>query len=186
MQTQTESTVLTDPNLQPPPPPPPPVELVRSDSDSSDDDDGLQPWHAVHEDTSTPDELELKEIEASEEHSALDHEYWESNAFLPLEEPEYTARESGRIDWVIDAYNGTREQPNRDIVMKSDVVTVGGHQWQIKFYPKGNDSDYLSVYLDCLSVMDPKKKEPEDAQSSDSSSKEDDASEMEEKLQGDH
>jgi hypothetical protein len=183
MQTQTESTVLTDPNLQPPPPPPPPVELVRSDSDSSDDDDGLQPWHAVHEDTSTPDELELKEIEASEEHSALDHEYWESNAFLPLEEPEYTARESGRIDWVIDAYNGTREQPNRDIVMKSDVVTVGGHQWQIKFYPKGNDSDYLSVYLDCLSVMDPKKKEPEDAQSSDSSSKEDDASEMEEKLQ---
>jgi hypothetical protein len=75
-----------------------------------------------------------------------------------LEQPEYTVGQTGRIDWSIDAYNGTREKPNRDIVMTSDVVTVGGHQWQIKFYPKGNDSDYLSVYLECLSVMDPKKK----------------------------
>jgi hypothetical protein len=155
---------------------------VRSDSDSSDDDDGLQPWHAIHEDTSSPDEIELKEIEASEEHSALNHEYWESNAFLPLEEPEFTAGQSGRIDWAIDAYNGTQEQPNRDVVMKSDIVTVGGHQWQIKFYPKGNDSDYLSVYLECLSVMDPKKK-TDNTQSSDKSSKSDDMLEMEDKLQ---
>jgi hypothetical protein len=81
---------------------------------------------------------------------------------LPLEHPEYTAAETGRIDWSIDAYNGTREKPNRDLVMTSDVVTVGQHQWQIKFYPKGNDSDYLSVYLECLSVMDPNKKIDED------------------------
>ncbi|KAF1915500.1 Deoxyhypusine synthase-domain-containing protein, partial [Ampelomyces quisqualis] len=151
----------SDPNAQPPPPPPP-LDPVRSDSDSSDDDDGLQPWHAIQEDTSLPDEAELKEIEARTEHSALDHEYWESNAFLPLGEPEYTAGETGRINWSIDAYNGTREKPNRDIVMTSDVVTVGGHQWQIKLYPKGNDSDYLSVYLECLSVMHPKKKSEEE------------------------
>lgn len=150
-----------DPSLQPPPPPPP-IEAVRSDSDSSDDDDGLQPWHPVQEDTSSPDEDELKVIEASTEHSALDHEYWESRAFLPLEEPEYSVGETGRIDWTIDAYNGTRENPNRELVMTSDVVTVGGHQWQIKFYPRGNDSDYLSVYLECLSVMDPKKKSGKD------------------------
>jgi hypothetical protein len=145
-----------------PPPPPPPIEPTRSDSESSDEDDGLQPWHPIQEDTSSPDEDELKEIEATTEHSALDHDYWESKAFLPLEQPEYTVGETGRIEWSIDAYNGTREKPNRDLVMTSDVVTVGGHQWQIKFYPKGNDSDYLSVYLECLSVMDPKKKTDED------------------------
>ncbi|KAJ4407344.1 hypothetical protein N0V91_003928 [Didymella pomorum] len=149
---------LFDPDLQPPPPPPPPVEPVRSDSESSDEEDGMHPWHPIQEDTSAPDEIELKEIEAGTEHSALDHGYWESRAFLPVEEPEYTEGISGRIDWSIDRYNGTREQPNRDIVMKSDVVAIGGHQWQIKFYPKGNDSDYLSVYLECLSVIDPSSK----------------------------
>jgi hypothetical protein len=124
----------------------------------------------------------LKEIEASTEQSALNHEYWESKAFLPLEAPEYTAGETGRIDWTINAYNGTREQPNRDIVMKSDIVTVGGHQWQIKFYPKGNDSDYLSVYLECLSVMDPKKKS-EDQNSEEASKEENTVKEDDSKAQ---
>lgn len=150
-----------DPGFQPPPPPPP-IEPIRSESDSSDDDDGVQPWHPIQEDASSPDEAELKEIEESPEHSALDHEYWEGKAFLPLEEPEYTAGASGRIHWNIDAYNGTREKPNREIVMKSEAVTIGGHQWQIKFYPKGNDSDYLSVYLECLSVMNKNTKENEE------------------------
>lgn len=165
-QTQTETPPqivpppLFDPDIQPPPPPPP-VEPARSDSDSSDDEDGMHPWHPIQEDTSSPDEVELKEIEASTEHSALDHEYWESRAFLPVEESEYTVGVSGRIEWAIEAYNGTREKPNREIVMKSDPVTIGGHQWQIKFYPKGNDSDYLSVYLECLSVMDSPSKKKE-------------------------
>ena len=154
---------LFDPDLQPPPPPPPPppVDPVRSDSESSDDEDGMHPWQPIQEDTSSPDEIELKEIEASTEHNALDHEYWESLTFLPVEEPEYTVGVSGRIDWTIGVYNGTREHPNRDIVMKSNPVTIGGHQWQIKFYPKGNDSDYLSVYLECLSVVDPSSKKKE-------------------------
>ncbi|KAF2854460.1 hypothetical protein T440DRAFT_276189 [Plenodomus tracheiphilus IPT5] len=160
--------VPVDPTAQPPPPPPP-IEPVPSDSESSDDDDGLPSWHPIQEDTSSPDEDELKELEESTEHSALDHEYWESKAFLPLEEPEYTAGETGRIDWTIDAYNGTREKPNRDLVMKSDIVTIGGHQWQIKFYPKGNDSDYLSVYLECLSVMKPKDEKDEDKKDEESS-----------------
>ena len=147
--------IPVDLNVQPPPPPPP-AEPIRSDSDSSDDDDGLPPWHPLQEDDSSPDEDELKEIEDRDEHSALDHEYWEKEAFKPLEDPEYTAGETGRIHWSIEAYNGTREKPNNEIVMKSDIVTVGGHEWQIKFYPKGNDSEYLSVYLECLSVMAPK------------------------------
>jgi hypothetical protein len=149
-------------NVQPPPPPPP-AEPVRSDTDSSDEDEGLPPWHPLQEDMSSPDEDELRYIEERGEHSALDHEYWEKEAFKPLEDPEYTAGESGRIHWTIDHYNGTQEKPNHEILMKSDIVTIGGHQWQIKFYPKGNDSEYLSVYLECLSVMDPKDKEEEEA-----------------------
>ena len=146
-----------------PPPPPPPVENVPTDSDSSDDDGG-QPWHPIAEDTSTPDEEELKEIEAGTEYSALDHEHWEKKAFTPLDDPEYTPGESGRIEWVIENYNGTREKPNRDMVMRSNTVIVGGHEWRIKFYPKGNDSDYLSVYVECLSVEEKKAKgkEPEE------------------------
>ncbi|KAF1947056.1 hypothetical protein EJ02DRAFT_450032 [Clathrospora elynae] len=144
---------LADPNAQPPPPPPQ-VEPVRSDSDSDSEDEGAQPWHPLPEDTSSPDEDELREIEEMTEHSALEHEYWESKTFLPLEEPEYTAGPTGRIDWAIEDWNGTREKPNHETLRKSDVVTIGGHQWQIKFYPKGNDTDHLSIYLECLSVMD--------------------------------
>jgi hypothetical protein len=157
----TEPPPPADPSLAPPPPPPP-VEPVRSDSDSSDEDDGGQPWHPIHEDTSTPDESELKEIEAGTEVSALDHDYWETKAFPPLDDPEYTAGSSGRIEWTIENYNGTREKPNRDIVMKSQPVNIGGYEWQIKFYPKGNDSDYLSVYVECLSVGGKKEKKDED------------------------
>ena len=36
--------------------------------------------------------------------------------------------------------------------MKSQIVNIGGYDWQIKFYPKGNDSDYLSIYVECLNV----------------------------------
>jgi hypothetical protein len=157
------SPPLGDPNAQPPPPPPP-VEPVRSDSETSDEDDGLPPWHELPEDITSPDEDELKEIEATTENSAIDHEYWESKAFLPLEDPEYSAGETGRIHWTVDAFNGTREKQNHEVLMKSQVVTVGGHQWQIKFYPKGNDSDYLSVYLECLSVMDPKDEKDEESE----------------------
>lgn len=177
-----------DPSSQPPPPPPP-VDIVREDSESSDDDDGLQPWHPTQEDTSTPDEAELKEIEASTEHSALDHEYWENKTFQPLVEPEHMAGEVGRISWIIDAYNGTREKPNREMVMKSDVVTVGGHQWQIKFYPKGNDVDYLSVYLECPSVAkldrhgQPVSRKGDDEEMSEASSRTEDAPEVQAKPQ---
>ena len=150
-----------DPSTQPPPPPPP-VDPPRSDSGSSDDEDDLPPWHPLPEDLSSPDEEEVKEIEERGEHSALDHEYWEGEAFKSLEHPEYIAGETGRIHWAIDAYNGTQEKQNHEVVMKSDIVTIGGHQWQIKFYPKGNDSDYLSVYLECLSVQDAKDSKDEE------------------------
>ncbi|KAF2638924.1 hypothetical protein P280DRAFT_403747 [Massarina eburnea CBS 473.64] len=150
---ETDPPPPTDASIEPPPPPPP-VEPIHDDSESSDDDDGAQPWHPIQEDTSAPDEDELKEIEASPEHSALEHDHWEKAAFSLLEDPEYTAAVSGRIEWLVESYNGTREKPNRDLVMKSKPVSIGGYDWQIKFYPKGNDSEFLSVYVECLSVTE--------------------------------
>lgn len=141
--------------------PPAPTEPPRSDSGSSDDDDSGHPWNPIQEDTSAPDEPELKEIEEAGETSALDHEHWEQKTFLPLDETEYVAGASGRIEWTVNNYNGTKEKPNKELVMKSQIVNIGGYDWQIKFYPKGNDSDYLSIYVECLSVTT--KEEKKDA-----------------------
>ncbi|KAF2474158.1 DS-domain-containing protein [Lindgomyces ingoldianus] len=175
-----ESNTEIAPPVEPPPPadpsiqpPPPPVEPVQSVSDSSDDDDGAQAWQPIQEDTSTPDETEMKEIEATPEFSALDHDHWEKKAFLPLDEPEFTAGMSGRIEWSIEQYNGTKEKPNKDLVMKSQPVNIGGYDWQIKFYPKGNDSDYLSVYVECLSVADKGAKKDRNLTSEDSANQDD-------------
>lgn len=55
--------------------PPAPTEPPRSDSGSSDDDDSGHPWNPIQEDTSAPDERELKEIEEAGETSALDRKF---------------------------------------------------------------------------------------------------------------
>ncbi|EOD51468.1 putative math and uch domain protein [Neofusicoccum parvum UCRNP2] len=79
-------------------------------------------------------------------------EYWQKKTFHDLDDPEYTPGSTGRLDWTIPNYNGTKENPNKELVMKSPVVNVGGYDWQIKFYPRGNDSDFLSIYVECLTV----------------------------------
>lgn len=78
-----------DPHDQPLEPPPPPalappqsapdspraVDAAGEQEETSDDDeDALPPWRELKEDTSVPDEDELREIEAMGEHSALDGE----------------------------------------------------------------------------------------------------------------
>ncbi|KKY18596.1 putative math and uch domain containing protein [Diplodia seriata] len=73
-------------------------------------------------------------------------EYWQRRTFQDLDDPEFTPGPTGRVDWTIPNYNGTRENPNRELLMKSPIVNVGGYDWQIKFYPRGNDSDFLSVW----------------------------------------
>jgi hypothetical protein len=85
-------------------------------------------------------------------------EHWEKKTFTELDDPEYSVGPSGRLEWTVTNYNGTKENPNRELVMKSPIVNIGGYDWQIKFYPKGNDSDYLSIYLECVTVI-PKKEE---------------------------
>ena len=137
------------------PPPPPPEDHEMSDGE---DEHRSSRWRPMPEDTSTPNEIELKEIEAKVEHSAHDHQYWESQTFFKLEDPEHIPKESGRIEWLVDNYNGTKEKPNQEVVMRSPAVRIGGYDWQVKFYPKGNDSEYLSVYVECVGLMsDPEK-----------------------------
>ena len=96
--------------------------------------------------------------------------YWEEITFTDLEDPEYRPGKSGKIEWAIPKYNGTKESPNKELLMKSDIVRIGGHDWQIKFYPRGNDSDYLSVYVECMSIAaeGSKKKDRADAEAKES------------------
>lgn len=122
------------------------------DDSSSDDENMSHSWHEIREDTSAPDERELKEIVAAGEVSALNHNHWESKAFTDLKEPEYKPTASGRIEWLIERFNGTKERPNTEVVMRSEPVRIGGYEWRIKLYPRGNDSEYLSVYVENVTV----------------------------------
>ena len=37
--------------------------------------------------------------------------------------------------------------------MRSPTALIGGYEWQIKFYPRGNDTEYLSIYVECVNMM---------------------------------
>lgn len=79
-------------------------------------------------------------------------EYWENHAFEPLDDPEYLPGETGRINWTVHGVNGTSEKPNKERVMRSPSVLIGGHYWNIKYYPRGNPNEgteQLSIYLEC-------------------------------------
>ncbi|KAF2095200.1 DS-domain-containing protein [Rhizodiscina lignyota] len=134
------------------PSPPPEHNDSNQNRESSDDDDSAPSWHPIHEDTSIPDEREMKEIEEQTEHSAHDHEHWEAKTFTKLEDPEFSPGPTGKIEWLVEHYNGTKENPNHELVMKSPRVNIGGHEWNIKFYPRGNDTEFLSVYVECASM----------------------------------
>ena len=115
-------------------------------------------WHALEEDSAEnkqPCEDELKYIEARDDKSALDETYWHKITFTDVDDPEITVVETGKIDWVIPAYNGTREKPVSADAMRSDVVHIGGYDWQIKFYPQGRRSEYPSAYLENVTMQSP-------------------------------
>lgn len=127
------------------------------------------PWVPIYEDNSPPGEDELKRLETAGEVSAFDHEHWQKKAFKDLGDPgesmshhipslvtmtelimvEYNPIASGRIEWVISTYNGTQEKPNKELLMRSEPVMIGGHPWRIKLYPKGNGTSYLGAYIEC-------------------------------------
>ncbi|KAK4622351.1 hypothetical protein CLAFUW4_06812 [Fulvia fulva] len=156
-----------------PQPPVPAIDEHHSDSnedhegesdhedEESDEDDEVPPhmrWHEIHEDTSepSPDEQQWIADHADRYPSALDHEHWAQQAFLDLKDPEFETIDTGRIEWHVEAFNGTKEKPNTEKIMRSQIVRIAGLDWQIKFYPRGNrDSDNLCVYIDCVSMRAP-------------------------------
>ena len=127
-------------------------EHSESEDEPEQEGDGFQ-WDPVPEDPSAPCEDEMKIIEQRGEHSALDYEYWEKKAYFDPNDPEIVPGESGRIDWLVEHFNGTKDNPNKVQVMTSQTMSIGGYDWRIKFYPRGNDSDFLSAYVECVTMQ---------------------------------
>ena len=121
------------------------------DSDDSSDEEEHPYWVNLKEDTSAPEEQELKQIEETgNEVSALDHEHWEQLVYEPLDDPEYVPTEAGRITWTVKGVHGTPEKPNREKIMRSPSILIGGYYWNIKYFPHGNDgTEQLSIYIEC-------------------------------------
>ncbi|KAL9003718.1 MAG: hypothetical protein Q9188_003422, partial [Gyalolechia gomerana] len=122
-----------------------------SSQEESSDEEERPYWAEFAEDTSGPDERELKAIEQEDsEVDARNHAHWEAITYEALEDPEYVPLESGRITWTATPVHGTPRHPNRDKVMRSPSVLIGGLYWNIKYYPRGNDgTEHMSVYIEC-------------------------------------
>ena len=77
-------------------------------------------------------------------------EHWENEIYEALDDPEYIPDDSCRITWTVKGVNGSPEKPNKEKVMRSPSVFVGGHYWNIKYYPRGDDgTEQLSIYIEC-------------------------------------
>ncbi|KAL8709850.1 MAG: hypothetical protein Q9220_005466 [cf. Caloplaca sp. 1 TL-2023] len=129
-------------------------EEADSPGDGSLDEEERAYWADFVEDTSRPDEDESSVIEQpGHDTSALDHNRWESMTFETLEDPEYIPGDVGRITWTVTPVNGNPANPNREKVMRSPSVQIGGKYWNIKYFPRGNDgTEYMSVYIECSSA----------------------------------
>lgn len=73
-----------------------------------------------------------------------------------LQDPEYTAGPSGCLHWLLEGLDGTKDKPNKKLLMRSPKTATGGYEWQIKFYPRGNATSYLSVYVECVDMLNRK------------------------------
>lgn len=74
--------------------------------------------------------------------------FFESEAFPDLDDPEHEPGASGRIHWTISNFRGSPEHPNTETVMRSPSVRIGDLDWNLQVYPNGNNTDYVSVYLE--------------------------------------
>ncbi|KAL4882255.1 hypothetical protein BJY04DRAFT_187530 [Aspergillus karnatakaensis] len=127
----------------------------QENSENSENAEEHAYWVEEEEDTSVPDEDEMKEIESQAEgdYSALEYKYWEKSFYPVLDDPEYHPTEKARLTWKIKGVRGTKESPNRVKIMRSPPAYVGGYWWTIKFFPRGNNVTSLSVYIECSSTM---------------------------------
>ena len=139
----TDTTTPQDPPLgvdsqtiTPLPEPPPPPKLECPD------------WVTWEDDSSTPTEEELKEVEETEE-SAIDVPSIEKKVYEDWDDPEQRPSKKIRLSWVIKGVRGTKERPNMARTMHSPCALIDGHYWQIKFFPRGNKSASLSAYIRC-------------------------------------
>ena len=118
------------------------------DESPYDDDNGF--WARFCEDDSSPSVEELYEMNRRQKISALNHDHWEEVFFQAPGDPEHTVDATGRISWIVPAFHGTKENPNREKVMRSQSVIIGGYAWNIKMLPRGDDTtDQISVYVEC-------------------------------------
>ncbi|KAI9890163.1 MAG: Alsin [Vezdaea aestivalis] len=130
-----------------PPPPRPPLDIME-DTSSEDEDDGRERMD-FEEDKSGPSEEELKDIEARGEKNANDHEYWTRRFFKALDDPEYIPTAVGRIDWVVKNVRGTYTERTNHKLLRSPKVRIGDLDWNLKYFPRGNNTSQISIYLEC-------------------------------------
>ncbi|PGG98911.1 hypothetical protein GX51_06558 [Blastomyces parvus] len=123
-------------------------DLQSNSQDSPSSEEEHAYWADIEQDTSSPDEEEMKEIESGDDYSALDYDYWEKTFYSELDDPEYTPAEKARLTWKFKGVRGTKEKPNRATIMKSPAAFIGGLYWRIKFFPRGNNVSSLSVYIE--------------------------------------
>ncbi|KAK3066055.1 hypothetical protein LTR53_017738, partial [Teratosphaeriaceae sp. CCFEE 6253] len=127
----------------------------EGESDAEDTPDPRYQWRPIAEDKSEPcdDEMVYIQSRAATEHSALDHAHWEEQTFFELNDKHIKVLESARVDWLVEKFNGTKEEPNNERVMRSPTLHVGGYDWRIVFHPRGNNTDFLSLYIECVSMQ---------------------------------
>lgn len=140
-----------------------PTEDSEEEEDDDDDrshigDDRARHFYPFEEDMSVPDAEEKRIMRSYNEQSALNDAHWQQKTFFDLHDPDIVPGESGQIQWTIKNFNGSKENPQKDLLLTSDTVEIGGFEWRIKLLPHGNTStDRLSIYVENVSVksLDP-------------------------------
>ncbi|KAH0290592.1 hypothetical protein M436DRAFT_80029 [Aureobasidium namibiae CBS 147.97] len=155
-------------DLYPGTPPPPPAlapapRAAAEDSEEEDDEDDdrshisderARSFYPFNEDTTVPDAEETRIMQGYVENSALDDKHWQSRTFFDLQDPELVPKEQGKIEWTLNDFNGTKENPRKNLLITSPTVRIGGHDWRIKLLPHGNmHTDRLSLYIENVSVQ---------------------------------
>ncbi|KAI4762165.1 hypothetical protein E4T52_05629 [Aureobasidium sp. EXF-3400] len=155
-------------DLYPGTPPPPPalapvVHTAAEDSEEEGDEDDdrshisderARNFYPFNEDTTVPDAEETRIMRGYVENSALDDKHWQSRTFFDLQDPELVPKEQGKIEWTLNNFNGTKENPRKNLLLTSPIVRIGGHDWRIKLLPHGNmHTDRLSLYVENVSVQ---------------------------------
>jgi hypothetical protein len=180
--TTTSHATMETPTQPFPPQPqtlPPPEQMPEEENDSeggnesggegesdSEEEYPAYPWQPIEVVSPELHDDELQYIKSKPELNinALDEKYWQEAVFLDLDDPEIGIVADGKIDWVIEGFNGTRENPNNERVMRSAIVKIGGYDWQIKLYPRGDipGSEYPALYVECLTMQSPEWEEHEE------------------------